>query len=171
MFLRGVTFRQVFLVWLAISSTDLALEFPGVLTNVYRYYGQEPFYVGNFPLHWAWLNGTGMLAVGFLLHLLVPRLSGARKLLVLLVPVSAFLGSYGVTAWPAFMSLNAYMSPVVQHLVDAFSLVLCLLVVWGVAEVVQKRVPAAVVERSFARELSGSRPVEAATLAASAKEA
>jgi hypothetical protein len=171
MFLRGVTFRQVFLVWLAISSTDLALEFPGVLTNVYRYYGQEPFYVGNFPLHWAWLNGTGMLAVGFLLHLLVPRLSGARRLLVLLVPVSAFLGSYGITAWPAFLSLNSYMPPVAQHLVDAFSLVLCLLVVWGVAELVQKRVPAAVVERTFSRELSGSRPVEAATLAASAKEA
>ena len=58
-----------------------------------------------------------------------------------------------------------------MHLVDAFSLVLCLLVVWGVAEVVQKRVPAVRVERSIVRELSGSRPTEAAVLTASAKEA
>ncbi|MGH7750701.1 MAG: hypothetical protein ACREQ5_38910, partial [Candidatus Dormibacteria bacterium] len=169
MFLRGVTFRQVFLVWLAITSTDFALELPGVITNVYRYYGQEPFYLANFPLHWGWLNGTGMLMVGFLLWALVPRLSGAKKLLVMLIPVTAFLGSYGMTSWPAFASLNSNLSTVPMALVDSFSLVLCLLVVWGVAEVVQKRVPAVSVERSFVGSLAGARSAEAAVLTASSK--
>jgi hypothetical protein len=141
-FLKGVTVRKVFLVWLAISSTDLALEIPGVAANVYKYYGPEPWNVFNFPLHWAWLNGTGFLAVGFLLYLVVPILQGPRKALLLLVTVSAFLGSYGITAWPAFLSLNWKMSSTPQALVDLCSLGLCLLVVRGIAEVVARRQPA-----------------------------
>jgi hypothetical protein len=142
-FLRGVTVRKVFLVWIAISSTDLALEIPGVSGNVYKYYGREPFDVFNFPLHWAWLNGTGFLAVGFLLYLVVPRLHGAKKALLLLVTVSAFLGSYGVTAWPAFLALNWKMSSGLQEVVDLGSLALCLLVVRAIAEVVARRPDAA----------------------------
>jgi hypothetical protein len=166
-FLKGVTVRKVFLVWLAISSTDLALEIPGVAANVYKYYGHEPFYVFNFPLHWAWLNGTGFLAVGFLLYLVVPRLQGARKALLLLVTVSAFLGSYGITAWPAFLSLNWKMSSTAQALVDLCSLGLCLLVVRGIAEVVAKRQSVGEAETARApsparvREPSGATPVTA----------
>ena len=49
--------------------------------------------------------------VGFLLWLVVPRLQGAERALILLVPLFAFLGSYGMTAMPAFASLNWEMSP------------------------------------------------------------
>jgi hypothetical protein len=138
-FQRGLTVKGVFYVWLAILSTDFALEFPGVLTDVYKYYGKQPFYIGNFPLHWAWLNGTGFLVVGFLLWALVPRLQGAQTALILLVPLFAFLGSYGMTAMPAFASLNWHMSPVVQHIVDLSSLGLSLIVVRAIAEVVHTR--------------------------------
>jgi hypothetical protein len=140
-----------------------------VLTNVYTYYGKEPFYLGNFPMHWGWLNGTGMLMVGFLLWLLVPRLQGIRKGLVLLVPVTAFLGSYGMTAWPAFMSINANLSGFWMDVVDLGSLALCLLAVWGVAETVAKREPVAaagpLVTREFAGVATPSTPVLAATAA------
>lgn len=141
-FLKGVTVRRVFLIWVAIASTDLALELPGVAANVYKYYGNEPFNVFNFPLHWAWLNGTGFLVVGLLTYLVVPKLKGASKALLLLVTVTAFLGSYGMTAWPAFLSLNWKMSSAAQAIVDLGSLALCLLVVRGVAEVVARRSPA-----------------------------
>jgi hypothetical protein len=140
-FLKGVTVRKVFLIWLAIASTDLALELPGVAANVYKYYGNEPFNVFGFPLHWAWLNGTGFLVVGLLTYLVVPRLKGARKALLLLVTVTAFLGSYGMTAWPAFLSLNWKLSGAAQAIVDLGSLALCLLVVRGIAEVVARRPP------------------------------
>ena len=138
-FQRGLSVKGVFYVWLGILSTDFALEFPGVLTHVYKYYGQQPFYLGNFPLHWAWLNGTGFLVVGFLLWAAAPRLKGAQKALILLVPLFAFLGSYGMTAMPAFASLNWHMSRPVQHLVDLASLGLCLIVVRVIAEVVARK--------------------------------
>jgi hypothetical protein len=141
-FQKGVTKRQVFYIWLAIASSDLALELPGVAANVYKYYGHEPFYVFNFPLHWGWLNGTGMLAVGFLTYLLAPRLKGRNRLLLLFVTVSAFLGSYGMTSWPAFLSINWKMSSAMMHIVDLGSLALCLLVVRGIAEVVAVKEPA-----------------------------
>jgi hypothetical protein len=118
-------------------------------------------------MHWAWMNGTGFLAVGFLLYLVVPRLQGARKALLLLVTVSAFLGSYGITSWPAFLSLNWKMSSALQALVDLCSLGLCLLVVRGIAEVVAKRQPVGEAETARApsparvREPSGATPVTA----------
>jgi len=139
MFLRGLTVGGVFLVWGAIACTDLLLEFPGVLADVYRYYGTQPFYFGSFPLHWAWLNGTGMLCVGFVLWLVVPRLHGWQLGLVVLAPTVGFLGSYGITAWPAFLALNADVSKPVMHAIDLLSLALCLLVVWAIANVVARR--------------------------------
>jgi hypothetical protein len=120
----------------ALHLSQRNIEFPGVLTHVYKYYGKQPFYIGNFPLHWAWLNGTGFLMVGFLLWLVVPRLQGAQKALILLVPTFAFLGSYGMTAMPAFASINWEMSRLAQHIVDLASLGLCLIVVRGIAEAV-----------------------------------
>jgi len=139
MFLRGLTVGGVFLVWLAIACTDLLLEFPGVLADVYRYYGRQPFYFGNFPLHWAWLNGTGMLCVGFALWLMVPRLHGWQKLFLVLAPTIGFLGSYGITAWPAFLAINADVSKPVMHAIDLLSLAMCLLVVSAIANVVARR--------------------------------
>jgi hypothetical protein len=132
----GMTVRKVFLLWLAISSTDLALEIPGVSANVYKYYGKEPFTIFNFPLHWGWMNGTSFLCVGFLLWLLVPRLQGARKILLLLATTLAFTASYGIVGWPAFLALNWKMSFFAMHLVDLGSLALALLVVYGIALVV-----------------------------------
>jgi len=154
-FQRGLSVKGVFYVWLGILSTDFALEFPGVLTHVYKYYGQQPFYLGNFPLHWAWLNGTGFLVVGFLLWAAAPRLKGAQKALILLVPLFAFLGSYGMTAMPAFASLNWHMSRPVQHLVDLASLGLALIVVRVVAEVVSRK------ETVIAADISSSMVDEA----------
>ena len=82
-----------------------------------------------------------MLMVGFLLWLVAPHLHGWRKALILLVPITAFGGSYGMTAWPNFMALNWEMPVVFAWLLSAFSLGLCLLLVGGVATVVATDVP------------------------------
>ena len=139
MFLKGLTVKQVFYVWLAITSVDLLIEMPGTVANVYKYYGDQPFYVLNFPMHWAWLNGTGFLLTGFLLWALIPRLHGVRRCLLVLVPTLGFFGAYGMTSMPAWASVNMPMSNLAQHLFSLASLGLCLLVVRGVAEVVQAR--------------------------------
>jgi hypothetical protein len=133
---KGLTVRKVFYVWLAVAATDLALEIPGTAPAVYKYYGDQPFSIAHFPMHWAWMNGTAMLTVGFVIWLLAPRLQGYKRLLMLFAPVIGFMASYGIVSWPAFFSINASMSSGVMHLVDLGSLALCLLLVRGIAAVV-----------------------------------
>jgi hypothetical protein len=135
---RGTTVRGVFLMWTVGLGIDLALELPGTSSHVYTYYGSQPFSVAHFPLHWPVLNSTGYLAVGFGLWLVVPRVQGWWRLLIALVPVTAFLGSYGMTGWPAFIALNGRMSHTMQDIVDLGTLVLCLLIVRGMAELVTR---------------------------------
>ena len=145
MFRRGITVRGVFLVWLAIAATDLALELPGTAADVYRYYGEQPYPIFDFPMHWAWINGTGMLAIGFMLWLVGSRLRGGWRAVTLLLPVTGFLGAYGIVAWPSFAAINWEMSNGLMHVVDLGSLVLCLLLVRGIAAMVAKdsSIPAA----------------------------
>ena len=136
MFRKGITVRQVFYVWLAIAATDLALEIPGTAAEVYKYYGDQPFAIFHFPMHWAWINGTGMLAIGFVLYFVGTRLHGRWKPLTILLPVVGFLGAYGIVAWPSFAAINFEMSNGLMHVVDIGSLILCLLLVRGIAAMV-----------------------------------
>jgi hypothetical protein len=136
MFRKGITVRQVFYVWLAIAATDLALEIPGTAAKAYKYYGVEPFAIFHFPMHWAWINGTGMLAIGFMLYFVGTRLHGGWKPLTVLLPVVGFLGAYGIVGWPAFLAINWEMSKFAMHVVDLGSLALCLLLVRGIAAMV-----------------------------------
>jgi hypothetical protein len=164
MFCRGITTKGVFYVWLGVASTDLALEFPGVLTHVYKYYGQEPFYLGNFPLHWAWMNGTGMVMVGLSLYVITPLLRENKLPTATLIfaPAIGWFASYGIVSWPAFAAVNSNLSLPLKDLVDATSLVLCVAVIRCVAAYVthQPRRPADVASPVA----SGSREGELATV-------
>lgn len=106
----GLDLRGFFLTWLLISMTDLALEIPGTATGAYVYYGDASFKMFGFPLAWSWLNGTSMLTVGALLWAIEPRLKNWRRAALALVSISAMGATYGVVAWPYFLSLNWDMS-------------------------------------------------------------
>jgi hypothetical protein len=133
---QGLSVSMVFTIWLLICSTDILMEIPGTSTAAYTYYGDVPFKVLGFPLAWGWLNGTSMLMVGFLLWLVAPYLVGWRKALVLLVPIIAMGAAYGIVAWPYFLALNWPLPVYGTWLWTIFSLVMCLIVVRGVAAVV-----------------------------------
>jgi hypothetical protein len=153
----GLTVRKVYLLWGAIASSDLALEIPGVAPNIYKYYGKEPFTVFHFPMHWAWMNGTSFLVVGFLVWLLAPRVQGWRKIVFLFATVLGFTASYGIVGWPAFLALNAKLSNPMMHVVDLGSLALALAVVYGIAKVVIAMQPQTAVEDTTARPRLGVR--------------
>ena len=146
MFCRGITTKGVFLVWLAVSATDLALEFPGVLTDVYKYYGEQPFYIGNFPAHWAWMNGTGFMMVGLSLYVITPLLRENKlpMFFLILAPSAGWFASYGLVSWPAFLALNINASLAVKSLIDLGSLALCLIVIRCMAAYVSRQPPRAV---------------------------
>ncbi len=121
--------KGVFVVWFLISMTDLIMEIPGTALGAYTYYGDASFKIFGFPMAWGWLNGTSMFMTGVLLFLVEPYLKGTKRLLISFVPVIAMGASYGMTAWPYFMSLNWEMPWIATRVLAIFSLLLCILVV------------------------------------------
>jgi hypothetical protein len=143
LFLRGISMSQLFGLWAVFGLVDMVLELPGTSVHVYDYYAPQPLDIGGFPMHWAWLNASGMIGVGFLLYLVVPRLHGWWQSLIVLLPTYGFLGAYGLVAWPAFLALNWNMSRTATVFVDLVSLLLAVLMVRGVGEVVCRKPEAA----------------------------
>jgi len=133
---QGLDVKGVFIVWLLISSTDIIMEMPGTATQAYIYYGDASFKVLGFPLAWGWMNGTSMLAVGFLLWLVEPHLKGANRLWIIMVPITAMGAAYGIVAWPYFMSLNWDMPWIATRLLTLLSLGLSIMMVRFMAAVV-----------------------------------
>ncbi len=133
---EGLSVKGVFVVWFLISMTDVIMEMPGTYTGAYTYYGDPSFKVLGFPVVWGWLNGTSMLAVGFLLYLVEPYLKGANRLWIIMVPTTAMGAAYGMVAWPYFMSLNWDMPWIATRLLAILSLLLSIMVVRFIAAVV-----------------------------------
>ncbi len=138
---KGLDTKGLFKVWLLISSTDLIMEMPGTALGAYVYYGDASFKILGFPMAWGWLNGTSMLMVGVLLYLIEPHLKGAKRLFIIGVPMFAMGASYGMTAWPYFMSLNWEMPWIATRLLTLLSLVCCLIVVRFCAVLVANKEP------------------------------
>lgn len=146
---QGLDMTGVFKIWFIISMSDVIMEIPGTATGAYTYYGDVPFKIFGFPLAWAWMNGTCMLMVGFLLWLVAPHLqNGWRRLLVILVPPVAFGGAYGIVSWPYFNALNWPVPVWATYLLTLTSLGVSLIVVRFVAAVVAS--PAGAVKSSKA---------------------
>jgi hypothetical protein len=144
LFLNGAGRRQTYLFWVIGLLIDGALELPGTAAKVYTYYGNQPFSVAHFPLHWAFMNATGYLTVGFAIWICVPHLRGKREPLIALIPPMAFLGAYGMVSWPAFLSVNADMPRFAQAIVDLGTPLLCLVLVSAMADTAERRQRAAI---------------------------
>ena len=106
-FEQGITTRGVFALWGVFVLVNFALEAPGLLTDVYTYYGRQPFDIWGHPLWWGAANAFTALAAGALvfgLRRLVPggwRLAGAIPLIF----VSEGLSNAGA-GWPMYATLN-----------------------------------------------------------------
>ena len=132
----GLDVKGLFLVWLLISFTDVIMEMPGTATKAYIYYGDPSFKIFGFPLAWGWINGTAMLTTGFLLWVLEPHLKGSNRLFMIPMVIVAMGASYGMTAWPYFISLNWDLPWIATRLLTLLSLLMCMITVRFMAALV-----------------------------------
>jgi hypothetical protein len=136
-FRQGVGYGQVFAVWSLMCLSDIVLEVPGVQMGAYKYYGQQTFFVFDFPLHIAWANGTSFLLVGLLLYTLLPRARGwERPAVAFFAPVFGFMGGWAVADWPVWIANNSNVSLTVANVLALGSLVLSVLAVHTMARIV-----------------------------------
>jgi hypothetical protein len=104
-FKSGVTRRTL---WISIGiwgALNLAMEIPLLQSNLYVYYGDQPFMVGGFPLSQLVFNAFGSLLGAAAITRLSWFFTGARRLLLLAVPFVTFMSSWAV-GMPLFLILG-----------------------------------------------------------------
>jgi hypothetical protein len=103
---RGTSRRSM---WMAIGAFWVAnsiLELPLLSTNLYVYYGEQPFKVAHFPLVWLTINVLGAFLAAVVAVRGAAFFQGRRRLLLLLVPFACYMASW-VVDMPAFWALNS----------------------------------------------------------------
>jgi len=132
LFARGVTVRDLYVLWALDCVVDIALETPGILAGTYLYYGNQPFDIWGFPLWWAFVNPVMPMLAGALIYKLKPHLGTGWRLLgiVPLIPAADGMAN-AAAAWPMWISLNQTdVSYVWTYLAAIVTLGLSLFAVW-----------------------------------------
>ena len=120
LFQRGIDRRGVFQLWAIFFAVNIALETPGLIANVYTYYGRQPFDFWGFPLWWGFVNPVMPLIAGALILRVRPYLGSGWRLLgiIPLIPVADGLANAGV-AWPMWATLNTDLPSVATYAANA----------------------------------------------------
>jgi hypothetical protein len=107
---RGVTRSQFFLIMAAIGISDAIMEHPGLILNVYEYYGNQPLKFYEFPFYWSFTNSAAITTIGVMVYYLYPRLQpGWQRLLIIpLGLIGTTMGEF-TTGFPVFLSINSGM--------------------------------------------------------------
>jgi hypothetical protein len=132
LFRRGVTVRDLFLLWAIDCVVDIFLETPGILAGTYLYYGHQPFNFWGFPLWWGFVNPVMPMVAGALIYKLGPRLDTPLKRLAVIpiIPMADGIAN-GAAAWPMWGTLNQHdVSYAVTYLAGFACLGLSLFCVW-----------------------------------------
>ena len=125
-FKRGVTRR---VLWISIGiwgALNLAMEIPLLHSKLYVYYGDQPFLVGGFPLSQLVFNAFGALLGAVTITRLWWFFTGARRLLLVVVPSVTFMSSWAV-GMPLFSALGTDAPHGVRVFAAAISMALGLL--------------------------------------------
>ena len=102
------------------------MEIPLLQSKLYVYYGDQPFLVGGFPLSQLVFNAFGSLLGAVVITRLAWYFTGARRLLLLVVPFVTFMSSWAV-GMPLFLILGTDAAHGVRMLAAAVSAALGLL--------------------------------------------
>lgn len=130
---RGMDRRQFWTCWFAIMAVDVVLETPGLLMNVYTYYGSQPFNPWGLPLWWAPVNATMPVVAGYLVYRMAPHLQGWKTLAVVaLLPMADGIAN-AATAWPVWAALNTNLGMAVTYPAAILTFGLGALLVWVIA--------------------------------------
>jgi len=104
---QGITTRGVFALFGVFILVNFALEAPGLLTDVYTYYGKQPFNVWGHPMWWGFANAFTALAAGAMVFGLRRLVGGGWALAgaIPLIFMSEGLSNAGA-GWPMYATLN-----------------------------------------------------------------
>jgi hypothetical protein len=130
---------------------NIALESPGIIADVYTYYGKQPFDIWGFPLWWGFVNPLMPMIAGALIYKLRPHLEQVGQVALALAVVAIIPMADGIAnaaaAWPVIVALNTNVGYVGSWIAGFVTLGLALFVVWIVGLLVARPVTQPVEER------------------------
>jgi hypothetical protein len=139
LFERGTDRRKVFQLWALLFAVNIVIESPGIIADVYTYYGKQPLNFWGFPLWWGFVNPVMPLIAGALIYKLRPHLGSGWGLLgiVPLIPMADGLAN-AAAGWPVFTALNSSLGYAGTYAAALLTLALSLYVVWWISLLVAR---------------------------------
>lgn len=131
LYARGIDRRSLFGLWVLFAVVDMVIETPGLLADVYKYYGNQPFDFWGFPFWYGWANALMPMIAGALIFKLSPYFDTAWKRLAVIPLLPMADGTaYAAVSWPVWSTLNTSLGYWATYLAALVTLGLALLVVW-----------------------------------------
>jgi hypothetical protein len=140
---RGITRRNFLLLWFGFVLTNFALEAPGLLTDVYTYYGRQPLNPWGHPMWWGCENAFTAIAGGtavYGLTRLFPRGGLAYLGVIPLLFISEGVSNAG-TGWPMYTTLNDNRGWVWQYCAAFLTIGLVVYCVWLIGTMAERIAP------------------------------
>jgi hypothetical protein len=143
LFDRGISRRQLFQLWGLVFLVNICLESPGVLTNVYTYYGKQPMDIWGFPLWWGIINPLMPMIAGAAIYKLKPLLNTPQLIVATIAIIPCADGAANaIVGWPVIAALNTNVGYAGTWVASFLTLGLGASAVWLVSLLVAR--PAAV---------------------------
>lgn len=139
---RGVTVRQFFLMFAAVGVSDAIMEHPGVMLNVYEYYGSQPLEFYRFPFYWSFTNAAAICTIAVMIHYAWPILKEKGGWWMLgILPLGIIGTTMGefTTGFPVFLAINSGMATWLQWAVGILTVPLALVYTRVLAELVSQK--------------------------------
>jgi hypothetical protein len=159
-FLDGQGARAVCATYVLWAVADLLLEVPFLAAGLYKYYGDEPFPIGGFPLHWAAINGLVPVISGMLMYAFVERWPGGRRGAAWRVAATPPLAGalLMIPIFPVAAALNAEVPSAVRWLAAAVTMTISLLGLRLLARLAEREIAIPGRERGLLSLLAGIPP-------------
>lgn len=103
---RGLTRRQIWLVFCAAMLGDLIFETVLLTMNPYVYYGHQPLVLGKFPLGWMAVNAAIPLVLAALIYRFDSYFRGWRTLAVIPLALTTSAAVNAAVGWPSWLVVN-----------------------------------------------------------------
>lgn len=138
---RGITRRKFWMGVGIVMAGNAAFEFPILAADVYVYYGDQPYrFFGMQPTFFV-INVLGAVLGALTMALLEHQLTGARRLLMLVIPGVTQIAAYGVAA-PHMFTLSTDLPMGWKYAGTTLTIVLGLLVIDQISRYAARRFPA-----------------------------
>ena len=141
MFVKSITKKRLWLLYLFMGVVDVLLELPLCNTpGLYVYHGNEMLMFHRYPTWMAALNGVSMVAVMAMVIMVSINVKQwwLWFIIPLLAPVMCVATGYGIMIWPGEYIVNNVdhgFDPILTQFSGIVVIMLCCTAIWAMSQV------------------------------------